>query len=46
MFFSVHQGVDGNGRLEHREGVYGEREVRGKKVVEPTVSPLSNAIPL
>lgn len=46
MFFSVHRGVDGKGRLEHMEGVYGEREVRGKEVPEPTVSPLSNAIPL
>lgn len=47
FFFSVHWGVDEKGGLEHREGVYaGEREIRGKGVLELTVSPLSNAFPL
>lgn len=44
--FSAHWGVDGKGRLEHREEVDGEREVRGKRVLESTVSPLSDALPL
>lgn len=33
-------------RLKHTEGVYAKREVGGKRVLESTVSPLSNAIPL
>lgn len=33
-------------RLKNTEGVYAEREVGGKRVLESTVSPLSNAIPL
>lgn len=38
--------LDGERRLKHTEGVYAEREVGGKRVLESTVSPLSNAIPL
>lgn len=40
MVLSVHWGRSGRGKLEHRERLFGEREGRGKRVPESTVSPL------